>query len=317
MEYIESLLSLVRFSLPASIDFVTIFNENIVSPFIDSVPHIVGDISDSFDIVIPSKSAATPSMKTSDGLKTDTDKPISKLSRTSSISKKFSFLTSVSEEEKYTKTESDVKESSMEFGSVPTKQNSFSRTTSIASSTSESSNKHFSVQSLIKRSGSLQRRNSSRNPLLADGKKTYLGSHFNTKLSNMSSLFRQTKLVRRVSQNARNQSTNQILQKSDASETNFDATKRAGSLNKQNIASPTNRTSFIKKNQNQFIHSQLSSPPRSSLRRTRVVSETPTKDSAMTKKDLNTNLQENHRSTANLVAAAAFAARKYKSNNIK
>ena len=205
----------------------------------------------------------------------------------------------------------------MEFGSVPTKQNSFSRTTSIASSTSESSNKHFSVQSLIKRSGSLQRRNSSRNPLLADGKKTYLGSHFNTKLSNMSSLFRQTKLVRRVSQNARNQSTNQILQKSDASETNFDATKRAGSLNKQNIASPTNRTSFIKKNQNQFIHSQLSSPPRSSLRRTRVVSETPTKDSAMTKKDLNTNLQENHRSTANLVAAAAFAARKYKSNNIK
>ena len=320
MEYIGSLLSLVRLNLPPNAGFSTFFHENIVSPFLLSLPSVVHDISDSFDISLPVDKNAPKSRDSSLKQNSNPSSSNSKLTRQNSRLRSFSFLTSPPEKDHYVNTESKKRINSK----IPIQPRvNFASNTSPStlsrSSFQSNSQMKISDQSIFK-IGTLNRKNTSRNPLLADGRRKFIGSHFNTKLSNISSLFRESKLIRHV---PGKKAVSGQPKKNHSGIKNVSSSLKRG----QHVSNPSN-TSLITGNNKlvraakngQHLNCNIMSPQKNAINNQNVVRETPTRKQSKCKSPSMVPISyqsppANHQSVAILVAEAAFAARKQKSKN--
>jgi len=274
-----------------------------VTPFFHPLPHIVGELSNSFDISIASSSHDKVAFASTE--KTIRMNSSSKITRRNSRSNNFSFLSSVADEatnsksnhEMQLKKDSQAMNESLEM--TPSDTMSRSISTGVSVTMSSASKKQEKNQMLLKRSGSLKRKNKSKNPLLADGKVRYIGSHFNGKLSN-SSFLREVKLVRRYS--------SRIPETTNSKNLTSMHSKIQKNIPTKSINSNTQPGS-----------NKLISPLKVLLPKPRIISETPQRKikprkTASSFMNSYKTPEKAQKPAAKLVLEAAVAARKQKSN---
>ena len=171
---ITELLSCVQFALPTTQTFSDFLNEAVASPFVDALGGMVRALFDYFEVDVPD--AEIP----------DGDKRSDAEATTDTVPKNISPLQSEAR------------------GGVafPLLEESLKREIDDEHANEEKPEAAKDPDSPLFRLGSVDLSRKNSNPLLANGKHTYIGSHFSNKLTNMSDLFREVEVPDASAQSA-------------------------------------------------------------------------------------------------------------------
>lgn len=182
-QQITELLSCVQFALPTTQTFADFLKEVVALPFGETLSETVGALFDYFEVDVPNVEAA----KGEDH--EDHDRHDTKFANETMESGHSAPLL-----------QSEAK-SGVAF---PLLEESLKNEMNDESNKSEKAEEAVDPDSPIFRRGSVDLARKSSNPLLANGKHTYIGSHFSNKLTNMSDLFREVEVPRASYQSTTN-----------------------------------------------------------------------------------------------------------------
>lgn len=283
----------------------TFLQDCIIAPFLSLIPNVIHDLCSCMDVTL--ENVGTPNLD-NDSKKVTKEDGVC----TTRQKRPFSFLADLAAEDEKSNVSSNIDGEVTSLDSLRHTNNNINDTISLSRMSSISSNASSttdpvstdrgSVRSLLFHEGNpFKHRIHRSNSLLSEGRNRYVGSHFNKKLTNTASLFREVKVPRR-----RDIMKTQRVKRRSNTDTPF--IRGVSSLQH------SGRQVHPLPNNNRNLTTTATMSPVLLRRSSTVVKETPTKEDRKRRKIIISDSPQ--QPAAKSLVAAAFAKKRKKSHTL-